>query len=63
MRSLPELIDESQNLLAQIKEHPQFRNLRFDCDVTLGDVIQFFNFLQYEAATIPVNTSREGFNQ
>lgn len=62
-QQLPELISQSQKLLSEIRNHPQFKGLHFDCDVSLGDVVQFFNFLQYEASIMPVNTSREGFNQ
>jgi hypothetical protein len=62
-QQLPELIAQSQQLLSAIRQHPQFQCLHFDCDVSMGDVVQFFNFLQYEAATLPINTSREGFTQ
>jgi hypothetical protein len=45
-QSLPQLIVQAQQLLTQIEQHPQYKALQFDCDVTLGDVSQFFNSLQ-----------------
>lgn len=45
--SLPELVSQAQELLGQIRQHPQFKGLRFDCDVAIGDVKQYFNYLQY----------------
>lgn len=61
-QSLPELIAQSQELLVQIRQHPQFKILRFDCDVTVGDVSQFFNTLQY--STVELDVSRfESFNE
>ncbi|WP_199332998.1 hypothetical protein [Nostoc sp. FACHB-190] len=62
MQSLSELVEQSQQLLTQIRKHPQFKILRFDCDVTAGDVAQFFNTLQY--STTDLDLSRlEGFNE
>ncbi|MBD2358748.1 hypothetical protein H6G41_29835 [Tolypothrix sp. FACHB-123] len=60
---LPELIALAQQLLIQIRQHPQFQGLQMNCDVTLGDVSQFFNTLQWEASACTVDTSREGFFQ
>ncbi|MBU7584451.1 MAG: hypothetical protein KAF91_16310 [Nostoc sp. TH1S01] len=60
---LPELIAQAQQLVTQIRQHPQYQGLNFDCDVTLGDVTQFFNTLQWEAAASIVDVSREGFFQ
>lgn len=61
---LPELIAKSQELLREIRQHPQFRVLNFDCDVTLGDVSQFFNTLQHEAMGCSSEViSREGFTE
>jgi hypothetical protein len=59
---LPELIAQSQQLLSEIRKHPHFKGLHFDCDVSIGDVVQFFNFLQYET-TANIIDSREGFTQ
>ncbi|BAY42187.1 hypothetical protein NIES2111_65830 (plasmid) [Nostoc sp. NIES-2111] len=47
-QSLPQLVVQVQELLSQIHQHPQYQALEFDCDVTLGDVNQFFNTLQSE---------------
>ncbi|BAT56978.1 hypothetical protein NOS3756_59900 (plasmid) [Nostoc sp. NIES-3756] len=47
-QSLPQLVVQVQELLTQIHQHPQYQALEFDCDVTLGDVNQFFNSLQSE---------------
>ncbi|WP_375449046.1 hypothetical protein [uncultured Nostoc sp.] len=47
--SLPELVSQAQELLGQIRQHPQFKGLRFDCDVALGDVKQYFNYLECAA--------------
>ena len=60
---LPELIAQAQELLTQIRQHPQYQRLQFNCDVTLGDVSQFFNTLQWEACASTVDVSREGFFQ
>jgi hypothetical protein len=60
---LPELIAEAQQLVTQIRQYPQYQRLQFDCDVTLGDVSQFFNTLQWEATGSTVDISREGFHQ
>jgi hypothetical protein len=48
LQSLPQLVVQVQELLSQIHQHPQYQTLEFDCDVTLGDVNQFFNTLQSE---------------
>ncbi len=47
--SLPELVSQAQELLEKIRQHPQFKDLRFDCDVALGDVKQYFNYLEWAA--------------
>ncbi len=60
---LPELIAQAQQLVTQIRQHPQYQRLQFNCDVTLGDVSQFFNALQWEATACTVDVSREGFFQ
>ncbi|MBD2255605.1 hypothetical protein [Nostoc parmelioides] len=61
---LPELIAKSQELVREIRQHPQFKVLKFDCDVTLSDVSQFFNTLQHEATTCSLERlNREGFSQ
>ncbi|MCC5611059.1 hypothetical protein LC612_30990 [Nostoc sp. CHAB 5834] len=61
--SLPELVFQAQELLLQIRQHPQFKGLRFDCDVAFGDVKQYFNYLEY-AATADLEVSRfEGFTE
>lgn len=59
--SLPELVSQAQELLVQIRQHPEFKGLRFDCDVAIGDVKQYFNYLQW-AATADLEVSEfEGF--
>ncbi|AVH68581.1 hypothetical protein [Nostoc sp. 'Peltigera membranacea cyanobiont' N6] len=61
--SLPELVSQAQELLGQIRQHPQFKGLRFDCDVAIGDVKQYFNYLEW-AATADLDVSRfEGFTE
>jgi len=60
---LPELISQAQQLLTQIRQHPQYKALQIDCDVTVGDVSQFFNTLQWSATACTVDTTREGFFQ
>ncbi|QHG21091.1 hypothetical protein A6V25_34410 [Nostoc sp. ATCC 53789] len=61
--SLPELVSQAQELLGQIPQHPQFKGLRFDCDVAIGDVKQYFNYLEW-AATADLEVSRfEGFTE
>jgi hypothetical protein len=47
--SLPELVSQAQELLLQIRQHPHFKGLRFDCDVAFGDVKQYFNYLECAA--------------
>ncbi|MCC2695226.1 hypothetical protein [Nodularia sp. LEGE 04288] len=60
---LPELINQAQQLLTQIRQHPQYKKLQIDCDVTVGDVSQFFNTLQWSATAGTVDTSRAEFFQ
>ena len=61
--SLPELVCQAQELLGQIRQHPDFKGLRFDCDVALGDVKQYFNYLEW-AVTADSNVFRfEGFTE
>jgi hypothetical protein len=61
--SLLELVSQAQELLGQIRQHPQFKGLRFDCDVAIGDVKQYFNYLEW-AATTDLEVSRfEGFTE
>jgi hypothetical protein len=61
--SLPELVSQAQELLLQIRQHPQFKGLRFDCDVALGDVKQYFNYLEW-AVNADLDTSKfEGFTE
>jgi hypothetical protein len=61
--SLPELVAQALELLGQIRQHPQFKGLRFDCDVALGDVKQYFNYLE-SAANAELEVSRfEGFTE
>jgi len=61
--SLPELVSQAQELLGQIRQHPQFKGLRFDCDVALGDVKQYFNYLEW-AANADLEISKfEGFTE
>lgn len=63
VNSLPELVSQVQGLLEQIRQHPRFEGLRFDCDVALGDVKQYFNYLEW-AATADSDVSRfEGFTE
>lgn len=59
--SLPELVSQAQELLGQIRQHPQFKGLRFDCDVALGDVKQYFNYLEWAATADSDVSSSEGF--
>jgi len=61
--SLPQLVSQAQELLDQIRQHPQFKGLRFDCDVAFGDVKQYFNYLEW-AANADSEVSRfEGFTE
>jgi hypothetical protein len=60
---LPELIAQAQQLLIQIRQHPQFLALQIDADVTIGDVTQFFNALGWEATACAVDVSKESFFQ
>ena len=60
---LPELIAQTQQLLTQIRQHPQFLALQIDADVTMGDVTQFLNALGWEATACAVDMKREGFFQ
>ncbi|BAB77494.1 hypothetical protein ACN23B_30850 (plasmid) [Anabaena sp. FACHB-709] len=60
---LQELVAQAQELLSAIRQHPQYQALQIDADVTLGDVTQFFNTLQWSATSDAVDTTREGFFQ
>ncbi|MCF2152318.1 hypothetical protein IQ276_039225 [Desmonostoc muscorum LEGE 12446] len=62
-QALPELIAQAQELLQAIRQHPQYQALQIDADVTLGDVSQFFNTLQWQAKASSVDVSREEFFQ
>ena len=61
--SLPELVSQAQELLAQIRQHPDFKGLRFDCDVALGDVRQYFNYLEWAASGDSEVAKFEGFTE
>ncbi len=60
---LPELVAKAQELLIQIRQHPQYQALQIDADVTIGDVTQFLNVLGWEATASTVDVSRVGFFQ
>ncbi|MBD2169562.1 hypothetical protein H6G04_34980 [Calothrix membranacea FACHB-236] len=60
---LSELIALAQQLVTEIRQHPQYQNLQVDCDVTLGDVSQFFNTLQQETTASTVDVFRKEFFQ
>ncbi|BAY95671.1 MULTISPECIES: hypothetical protein [unclassified Tolypothrix] len=62
-QALPELVAQAQQLLTQIRQHPQFLALQIDADVTIGDVTQFFNALGWEVTATAVDVSKEGFFQ
>jgi hypothetical protein len=61
--SLPELVFQAQELLGQIRQHPQFKGLRFDCDVAFGDVKQYFNYLEWAASGNSEIANFEGFTE
>jgi hypothetical protein len=61
--SLLELVSQAQELLGQIRQHPQFKGLRFDCDVAFGDVKQYFNYLEWAANTDSEVSRFEGFTE
>jgi hypothetical protein len=61
--SLPELVSQAQELLLQIRQHPQFKGLRFDCDVAFGDVKQYFNYLEWAANADSEVAKFEGFRE
>ncbi len=60
---LHQLVAQAQELLIQIRQHPQYQALQIDADVTIGDVTQFFNTLQWQATASSVDVSRVGFFQ
>lgn len=59
--SLPELVSQAQELLIQIHQHPEFKSLCFDCDVALGDVKQYFNYLEWATNSGSEVSRFEGF--
>lgn len=59
--SLTELVSQAQELLLQIRQHPEFKGLRFDCDVAIGDVKQYFNYLEWATASDSELPKFEGF--
>lgn len=61
--SLPELVSQAQELLEQIRQHPRFEGLRFDCDVAFGDVKQYFNCLEWAAVVELEVCGCEGFTE
>ena len=63
---LPELIFQAQQLLTQIRQHPQFQALDYHPDLSIGDAIQALNELSFSA--LPSQQalqvfSLEGFDQ
>ncbi|WP_223265309.1 hypothetical protein [Nostoc sp. 'Peltigera membranacea cyanobiont' 210A] len=59
--SLTELVCQARELLGQIRQHPDFKGLRFDCDVAFGDVKQYFNYLEWAAGVDLEASTFEGF--
>lgn len=59
--SLTELVCQAQELLVQIRQHPDFKGLRFDCDVAFGDVKQYFNYLEWAVNSGSEVSRFEGF--
>jgi DnaJ-domain-containing protein 1 len=49
-QSLPELVNQAQQLLSQIQQHPHFQALRYHPDVTIGDASQAIEELRTEIA-------------
>ncbi|MBH8577080.1 hypothetical protein I8752_29680 [Nostocaceae cyanobacterium CENA369] len=63
---LPDLIAQAQQLLTQIRQHPQFQALDYHPDLSIGDAIQALNELSFSAlpSSEPLQVfSLEGFNQ
>ncbi|BAY95874.1 MULTISPECIES: hypothetical protein [unclassified Tolypothrix] len=42
---LPELVNTAQKLLIDIRQHPHFKSLNYNPDVTIGDACQALNDL------------------
>ncbi|RCJ20533.1 hypothetical protein A6770_31455 [Nostoc minutum NIES-26] len=62
---LPELINQAQQLLTQIRQHPQFKALDFHPDVNVADAQQVLTELDWELqahSTVDLNRF-EGFFQ
>ena len=63
---LPELINQAQQLLTQIHQHPQYKAIEYHPDLSIGDAIQALNELRFEVlpSLEPLQIfSLEGFNQ
>ncbi|MBW4558742.1 MAG: hypothetical protein KME59_22995 [Trichormus sp. ATA11-4-KO1] len=49
--TLPDLINKTQKLLAQIRKHPDYKSLEYHPDVTLGDAEQAL--IELRCQTLP----------
>jgi hypothetical protein len=52
-QSLPELINQAQQLMTQIRQHPNFKALNYSPDVTIADAYQALNELRTEISETP----------
>jgi hypothetical protein len=50
---LPELINTCQELLGQIRQHPHFKKLDYQPDITIADASQALKELKSEVASCP----------
>lgn len=50
-KQLLNLVNQAQDLIAQIRQHPHFKHLDYHPDVTLGDASMALGCLQWELQT------------
>lgn len=46
--NLSELVNQAQELLTQIRQHPRFKHLQYSPDLSISDACQALGYLQWE---------------
>jgi hypothetical protein len=63
---LPELIAQGQEILSAIRQHPEYKALLYQPDLSIADAVQALNELRFEVLPISQSVqifSLEGFSQ
>ncbi|HIK08045.1 MAG TPA: hypothetical protein IGS40_25725 [Trichormus sp. M33_DOE_039] len=65
-QSLAELIAQGQEILSAIRQHPEYKALLYQPDLSIADAVQALNELRFEVLPISQSVkifSLEGFSQ